>query len=262
MYLLDNKYYIIRIGDFATNGNKKILYSLFSICLCLEEYIAVKSIDCFSIMIGSTIVWTIIEYMLSFTKTRVIKPMYVTNYSGDKIKLNKHLGIFLQGFQEGGVVTTFGLYFGDRLFNIKYLIFFHLFIGYIVINMIMKDNHNLKTLKKLKKNNNVSNRQINTIPSLGIMGFITIYNVKTLYYNQSHFLRQFKMFFVMIYVCSIWSLIAYYKEFRKVKIYEKNENNQYISKKINYIDTLFILGYDVIFEIGIAYLTFYNWFIL
>ena len=264
MYLLDNKYYIIRIGDFATNGNKKILYSLFSICLCLEEYISVKSIDCFSIMIGSTIVWTIIEYILSFTKTRVIKPMYVTNYSGKKIKLNKHLGIFLQGFQEGGVVTTFGVYFGDRLFNVKYLIFFHLFIGYIVINMVMKDNNNLniKNVKQIKKNKNISKRQINTIPSLGIMGYITIYNVKTLYYNQSHFLRQFKMFFVMIYVCSIWSLIAYYKEFRKVKIYEKNENDQYISKNINYSDTIFILGYDVIFEIGIAYLTFYNWFIL
>ena len=185
MYLLDNKYYIIRIGDFATNGNKKILYSLFSICLCLEEYISVKSIDCFSIMIGSTIVWTIIEYILSFTKTRVIKPMYVTNYSGKKIKLNKHLGIFLQGFQEGGVVTTFGLYFGDRLFNVKYLIFFHLFIGYIVINMVMKDNNNLniKNVKQIKKNKNISKRQINTIPSLGIMGYITSYNTNlcTLY---------------------------------------------------------------------------------
>ena len=264
MYILDNKYYIIRIGDFATNGNKKILYSLFSICLCLEEYISIKSLDCFSFMIGSTIVWTIIEYMLSFTKTRVIKPMYVTNYSGNKIKLNKHLGIFLQGFQEGGVVTTFGLYFGDRLFNINYLIFFHLFIGYIMINMIMKENNNLniKNLKKFKKNNNISKRQINTFSSLCIMGYITFYNIKTLYYNQYHFYRQLKMFFVMIYVCSIWSIIAYYRNFRLVKIYTKDENNQYISKKINNIDALFILGYDIIFEIGIAYLTFYNWFII
>jgi hypothetical protein len=264
MYLLDNKYYIIRIGDFATNGNKKILYSLFSICLCLEEYISTKSIDCFTIMIGSTLVWTFIEYMLSFSKTRVIKPMYITNYSGNKIKLNKYFGIFLQGFQEGGVVTTFGLYFGDRLLNINYLIYFHLFIGYIVINMAMKENNNLnvKSLKYLKKNNNVSKRQVNTFSSLCIMVLITFYNFKTLFLNQHHFYRQLKMFFVMIYVCTIWSIIAYYRKFRLVKIYIKDDNNRYISKKINTIDVIFILGYDIIFEIGIAYLTFYNWFII
>ena len=40
MDLYNNKYYIIRKGDFATNGNKKIFYSLFSISLCLEEYLS------------------------------------------------------------------------------------------------------------------------------------------------------------------------------------------------------------------------------
>ena len=33
-----------------------------------------------------------------------------------------YFGIFLQGFQEGGCITTIGLYFGDRLHIKKYII--------------------------------------------------------------------------------------------------------------------------------------------
>ena len=251
MTLYDNKYYIIRIGDFATNGNKKIIYSLFSIFLCLEEYINNNSYDCFVIMMGSTFVWTIIEIYLNVTKTRVIKPMYITLFNKNKYKLHKYVGIFLQGFQEGGVVTTFGLYFGDRLFDIKYLLFFHIFIFYIIINMTIK-----KSNEKI-----VSKRQINTPVSMGTMGYITLYNLKTLYQNPLHFYRQATMFLSMIYVCSIWTIIAYVKNFRKVEIHIKN-NNHYIVKNDTYMDAFLILGYDVIFEIGFAYLTFYNWFIL
>ena len=51
MTILDNKYYIIRRGDFAINGNTKIFYSLFSICLCIEEYIQLNSIECFFMVV-------------------------------------------------------------------------------------------------------------------------------------------------------------------------------------------------------------------
>ena len=67
-----------------------------------------------------------------------------------------------------------------------------------------------------------------------------------------------KMFFVMIYVCSFWTTAVWYKGFRKVKVYTPNHNNVYISKKNNYIDTFIVLSYDIIFEIGMAYLFFYN----
>ena len=121
MTLLDNKYYIIRRGDFATNGNSKILYTLFALVLCIEEYITRNITDCFSIMIGSTVIWTIIEFFLHSTKTRNIKPMYITNIYGNNHFIHKYYGILLQGAQEGGVVTTIGLYFGDRIFELYYL---------------------------------------------------------------------------------------------------------------------------------------------
>ena len=121
MQILDNKYYIVRRGDFATCGNSKILYGFFSLLLCLEEYITTYSTSCIQILIGSTIVWSIIEFYLHLSNTRIIKPMYI-EFTGNKWQLNKHVGIILQGFQEGGFITTIGMYFGDRLFHFKYFI--------------------------------------------------------------------------------------------------------------------------------------------
>ena len=42
-------------------------------------------------------------------------------------------------------------------------------------------------------------------------------------------------------------------------MYNNNDNTR---KQNNLIDAFLILGYDVIFEIGIAYITFYNMFII
>ena len=248
----ENKYYIVRTGDFATDGNKKILYSLFSFGLCLDDYINNHSTDCFSIMIGSTMVWTFIEFLLYITKTRKMNSMYITYFDGKTQKIPKMLSLLLQGSQEGGVVTTIGLYFGDRLYQSKYLWMFHVFISYIVINMTMKQTHDGKTRSK---------RQINTKPSVLLMSIITLYNLRTIILNPSHYVRQRNMFLTMIYISSIWTSIAYYKGFRKVEVQIK-EDNRYIVKSPSHLDALCILGYDVFFEIGMAYLTFYNWFIL
>ena len=258
--MFSNQYYIIRHGDFATNGNKKILYSLFSLYLSLDDYFHNEySLDCFKIMIGSTFVWTLIELFLNKTNTRVIKPMYLYGFRGKIIPIPKYWGIFLQGFQEGGVVTTFGLYFGDRLHSHYYLGYFHLFIFYIVINMIFKKPiiNDTTTLFPIE-----SRRQVNTVSSLMIMSIITAFNCIMLYLYPMHAMRQFSMFFAMVYVCSIWTMIAYYKNFRNVEVYMKNSLGNYKKKNPSLRDAFFILGYDVLFEIGIAYLTFYNWFLL
>ena len=248
--MFDHNYYIIRKGDFATNGNKKIYYSLFSVCLCLEEYISLNTTDCFRIMVGSTLVWTAIECILHHTKTRVIKPMYIHGLYR-QYQLPQYIGIFLQGFQEGGVVTTFGLYFGDRLFDLKSLILFHAFIAYIISNMNSKQTNTQIASK----------RHINTNQSLIVMGTIAVYNMFTLYNNPLHIRRQAQMGFAMTYVCSIWTYIAYKKGFRTVEI-QMPTHDGYTVKSDTPLDACFILGYDVIFEITIAYLTFYNWFLL
>ena len=108
MSIVHDKYYIIRKGDFATNGNTKILYSFFSILICLDDYIFWNSTDCTYLLIGSTIIWSFIELFLHLSNTRIIKPMYITLF-GKKQEIPEYLGIILQGFQEGGLITTIGL---------------------------------------------------------------------------------------------------------------------------------------------------------
>jgi hypothetical protein len=244
-----NKYFIIRKGDFATDGNKKLYYTLFSMLLCFDDYLN-ESIDCFKIMVGSTFVWTLIEFALYYSSTRVMKPMYFTDLYNNKYLIPRIFSIILQGSQEGGVVTTFGLYFGDRLYNFKHLLYLHMFIGYIIFNMSFKQN-----ISKV-----ASKRQINSKGSLLTMGSITLYNVYNLYLYPNQLNRQMRLLFVMVYVCSIWTYIAYLKGFRGVES-RCIINGKTVIEKKSIMNTFLILGYDVFFEIGVAYLSFYNWFI-
>lgn len=245
MNLLDN-YYIIRIGEFATNANTKIYYCLFTLYLCLDDYYYNNSSDCLMIMMYSTLIWSFIECFLHMTNTRVIKPMNLYIYN-TRYKLPNHIGIFLQGFQEGGCVTTIGLYFGDRLFNLKYFFLLHLLIGFIVCNVMIK--------KRI--NNCCSKRLVNSYSSVILMSIITGYDLYNLYMYPNHFIRQLKMLFVMIYVCMFWTYITWYKDFRKVEVY-KIDSGLEIIRPESYLSTFLILSYDVIFEIGMAYLFFYN----
>ena len=243
---LDN-YYIIRIGDFATNANTKIYYSIFTLLLCLYDYLSNHSNDCFVIMSYSTIIWTIIEIFLHVTNTRVIKPMNL-HFIHRIYKVPTYIGVFLQGFQEGGCVTTIGLFFGDRLFQWQYVIYLHFLIGYIVYNVA----------KKERINNCCSKRLVNSYSSLLLMSIVTLHDLKNMYQYPNHFYRQLQMLFVMIYVCLFWTCITWYKGFRKVEVYKLNENNQELILPHSLLNTFVVLLYDVVFEIGFAYLFFYN----
>ena len=249
MNLMTEKYYIIRTGDFATDANKKIIYILLSCLLCLHDSIVNKNMEYFAVMAGSSIIWTIIELFLNEQKIRIIKPMKIT-WNKQTTILNKYVGISLQGMQEGGVVTIIGLYFGDRFYSVFYQCFYHLLIFYMVANIIKKKS-NTKTLSK---------RQINTPASLCLMSSATFFNVWVIVNNPSHFYRELNMFLSMVYISGIWTIVSYYKEFRKVEVCLYNDD-KYI-KQDNLMDAFLILGYDVVFEIGIAYITFYNMFII
>ena len=147
-------------------------------------------------MLGSSIIWTIIELFLNEQKVRIIKPMKIT-WNKQTTILNKYVGISLQGIQEGGVVTIIGLYFGDRFYSKFYQCFYQLLIFYMVANMLKKKS-NTKTLSK---------RQINTPASLFLMSSATIFNTWIIINNPSHFYRELNMFVSMVYISSIWTII-------------------------------------------------------
>ena len=248
MLLSNDQYNIVRIGDFATKANTKINYCLFSLGLCLEEYITNNSTDCFMILSFSTLIWTFIEFFLHASNTRIIKPMVYFYNKNDSVIVPHYLGLFLQGFQEGGCITTFGLYFGDRFFSFNHNVCLHVLISLIVLNVCNKT----KTTKQ------TSVRQVNTTGSLIAMSSITLYNINSLYQYPEHRYRQISMFFVMMYVSSWWTITAWYNGFRKVIVYTKDNDGQTILKQNNFYDTAIVLSYDIFFEIAIAYLSFYN----
>lgn len=261
MILTKNKYYILRVGNFGTNANTKLYYCFFTILLCIEEYITVNRIDCYIIMRNSTILWSIIEFFLHISKTRIIKPMNL-HIMNTEIQLPMYIGIFLQGFQEGGCITTIGLYFGDRIHIFKYGVFLHLMILFIVWNV-----WNRELTKQVS-----SKRLVNSDSSLILMGSITVYDIIKLYQNPQYIKRAFFMFFIMLYVSSCWTCITWYRGFRKVNAYEyqyeisntstnTNTNANIYIKKNNKYNIFFVLFYDVFFEIGMAYLFFFCYYI-
>ena len=134
MNLVRNKYHIVRHGDFATNGTSKLLYGIFAATLCLRDYYSRDSLDVLTITLGATAIWTLVEIYLHFSKTRVIKPMFLGKYSM-QIMLPPAFGAMLRGLQEGGLVCAIGLYYGDRLDDPEVLMRLHLFIAVVVANV-------------------------------------------------------------------------------------------------------------------------------
>jgi len=251
--IFTNKYYITRTGEFATNANKKIIYTILAGCLCLHDYISRDNTEYISVFIGASLCWTLIELFLNLSKIRIINPMVINCWYGKKINLNKYTSICFQGIQEGGVVTIIGLYFGDRFMNLYSQGIFHTIILYMLGNMVVKES-NLKIR---------SRRQVNTSSSLVIMGSVTLYNFMMSYYYQQHMYRQFYMFISMVYISTIWTYVSYCKRFRNVETEILDiETYKYIIQKHNHTTSFYILTYDVIFEIGIAYVTFYNLFVI
>ena len=57
MLLSNNKYYILRFGDFATDANTKIIYCMFPIVLGIEEYITDNSSYCFRVIAYVSGIW-------------------------------------------------------------------------------------------------------------------------------------------------------------------------------------------------------------
>ena len=263
MNIIHNKYHIVRYGDFATNGNAKFFYGIFAGTLCFDDYRTRGSTDCVVIAAGASLIWTAVEIYLHTSGTRIIKPMFLglRNNPNMKILLPTAAGALIQGVQEGGVVTAVGLYYGDRIRDAAVFARLHLFIAVIVANVWMRDT-------KAGANTIASKRQVNTTGSMALIGAATAYDLTMLWKHPEHAYRQLAMLSVMVYVCAWWSLVAWYRGFRTVEIHvkrdsrENTDGEEYLVKPTTTFDIMMVLGYDVLFEVGAAYLVFYNLFVI
>ena len=241
------QYYIIRYGNFATNCNIKIMYGLISVVLGIDDYLSRGSTDCLVILIGSTSIWTIVELLLHTSETRVIKPMLFNVGEGTSIRVPLWLSLIVQGLQEGGLITTIGLYFGDRLEDTMSVIIFHVFLLLSLTNVCSQ-----KSLTRSSK------RMVNTDTSLGFIGCITSYDIySSSFLDKDNFLRQLRMFLVMVYFSAWWTCATWWIGSRGVEVKDPVSNEVTSTKAA----TFFVLTYDVVFEIGFAYLIFYHLFI-
>jgi hypothetical protein len=177
-----------------------------------------------------------------------------------QIILPTALGALLQGVQEGGVVTAVGLYYGDRICDITILARLHLFIAVVIANVWMRDTN-------VGTNVVASKRQVNTSGSMMLIIAATAFDMMMLWKHPEHIYRQMAMLSVMVYICAWWTFVAWYRGFRSVEVHVKrdtreNDHQEYIMKSATTTELFAVLGYDVLFEVGIAYLVFYNIFII
>jgi len=262
MNIIHNKYHIVRYGEFATNGNTKLFYSIFAGTLCLNDYRERNSTDCFLIATGASVIWTIVEIYLHTSGTRVIKPMFIGLKSNPNMQiiLPTAVGAILQGVQEGGVVTTIGLYYGDRIHHVTILVRMHLFIAVVIANVWLRETN-------VGTNIVASKRQVNTTGSMLLISAATAFDMMMLWKHPEHIYRQMAMLSVMVYICAWWTFVAWYRGFRSVEVHVKrdtreNEHQEYIIKPATTNELFAVLGYDLLFEVGIAYLVFYNIFLI
>ena len=243
------EYYIVRYGNFATNGNIKLMYGLLSVALSIDDYWSEGSVDCFRILIGSTTIWTIVEHYLHKSGTRVIKPMQI-HICGTRYNVPIYGSLVIQGLQEGGLITTLGLYFGDRIDDPASIILFHMFLLLSIISVCAQ--------KNLVRS---SRRMVNTRASLTFIFSITAWDLySSICLYRDHLTRQIRMFAVMVYFSAWWTCATWWIGSRQVEVRDNSTNQGDIIIK-SAVDTFMVLSYDVIFEIGFAYLIFYNLFI-
>ena len=100
---------------------------------------------------------------------------------------------------------------------------------------------------------------VNTNTSVGFIGLATIYDVYVLATADTPlFKRQLSMLLVMIYFSAWWTCATWWVGSRGVEVIDPNVN---LIVTRNSMTTFLVLTYDVVFEIGFAYLLFYNLFI-
>ena len=266
-------YYILRSNTFARSANTKLLYTLGAICIAVQqkEYIILYTF--------STGFWTFIEYLLVWTSIRKIKTMIFQPLSllpciptlyNRKYKLNQITSAVLRGSMEGGFITTYSLYWADNI-----LVYPFSFIGSLIVIFMhtLVLNYNTKISKNRKilpnnynstlstynnrngKINHNSIRHVNSKRALTVLAGISIIDVYYLAFIG--FQREIVFLTMMIIFGSVWTSAHYLCNTRQVLCCNTRpftDAHAYIPNKTHVFLTYY---FDVVVEIGIAYMPFY-----
>ena len=224
-FIFEKNYYILRFSSFARSGNIKLLYTFFTLLLCVNNY------EYLLLYLISSVIWGAIEMFLQIIGVRKISSMFLT-WNNKEYTIIKPFNYLLQGSMEAGFIVIFGIYFCD---NSKYLIQSLLLI--FLHTLFLSYNQNISVIH--------SKRLINKEFALLFLSLITIIDLIYIYTHNDY--RSLNILINMILVGTAWTIPHVLMKTRQV-ITDTN---------INSLEIFIILAFDVIIEIGFMYIPFY-----
>jgi len=111
--LLENVF-MIRGGSFGEDFGAKLIMGLLALIACIYDWKKNERMDYLWIYIFATVIWAASELLLQLSGTRVFQEK---DFFGIDITHAIYLTVILQGMSEAALVTTIGIFFGDRIKN-------------------------------------------------------------------------------------------------------------------------------------------------
>lgn len=233
--MLENLIFMIRAGSFGTDYLTKLFVLLFSLAICWYDWKKNKRKDYLYVFLIGTLIWFLVEFSIQIQGVRVT----------DAYLFGMSLPIFfaalLRGAAEGGFVILFGLFFADRLKNKKWLsIFILLTLAFFITTIVTQG---AITDKEVSSKRDLLNN--NGLIYMAVMVLFDIFWLAKS--NKEVRKRAFLSFLIMIIVTGAWTIAEFISGTRWIEL-----GTNFAPTYLQFLG----LGYDVIVEIGLAYIPF------
>lgn len=244
--MFENTLFMIRNGEFGTDFNLKLIWSLVGLAVCVYYWIKNKKRDYFWVfMIGSAI-WFAIEYGAQLTGVRVMGANYLFG-----VKIPVVIASILRGSAEGGFVALFGLLFFDKISDKKSRLKWSVLSAIILTIFVLKTINQGLPFREIG-GQVASRRDLFGGPSLLFMAGFIIFDIIWLFLTKPEIRkRALGMFSVMVIVTGIWTLTEFFVNTRWIELGPVNALTM-APPLLQFLG----LAYDVIVEIGLFYIPF------
>ncbi len=242
-----NSIYMIRGGGFGSNFEIKLLMIIITIVAIIYDWRINKRNDYLWIFMTGSLLWFGVELFLQLAGNRIVAKSLLFNRP-----LPIMISALIRGLSEGSVIAIIGIFFADRFLQHKYRIFWiavffilNLLIIILVINQYQP---------AIYPGGSVPSRRQIFVPA-AVIFMITMIIIDVIWYSRADFVsrkRGMFMLAVMIVFGSIWTTSEYLCHTRWIEILTAGS-----FQHAEFFTEIFVLSYDVIVEIALAYLPFF-----
>lgn len=233
--MFENILFIIRNGDFGTDYFSKLLFLIFSLIVCFYDFKKNNRKDYFFIFLIGTFIWFLVEFSVQALGIRVTEAFMFG------LPLPIFIAALLRGAAEGGFIILFGVFFADRL-NKKWILTF-LILCVLVFSLTLLTQQGVSTNGEV-----ASRRDLLNTGGLVYMSLMIIFDIFWLSKTTSKIRkRAIYSLLAMIIFTGAWTLGEYLAGTRWIEL-----GSVLAPSYLQFIG----LSYDVIVEIGLAYIPF------